>query len=82
MSHQFKEGDLVEWQSPHADLKRAGPPETLHGIIISCKEEPSHLHQPGRKGVGMGTMLEVLFKGSGIEWVSGNQCRVISKIDG
>lgn len=81
MSDQFKEGDLIEWQS----LKTVGgirTTGTLQGLIISRKEMPSHLHKPGQKGVTSGIMLEVLFKGSGIEWVSANQCRVISEVDG
>jgi len=79
MTSQFKEGDLIEWKG----LKTINHPNgvgTLQGIIISCKEMPSHLHQPGRKGVISGTMLEVLFKGNGIEWVSAKQCRIISEV--
>ena len=81
MNYQFNEGDLIEWKS----LKTVGGVRTagtLQGIIISRKEMPSHLHKPGQKGVTSGIMLEVLFKDRGMEWVSANQCRVISEIDG
>jgi len=71
MSNQFKEGDLIEWQTGR-------PAETFRGIIISCREMTSHLHHPGKKGVTSGTMLEVLFEGAPI-WISANQCRIISE---
>lgn len=76
----MKVGDLIEWPSLKTEAGQRTT-TTLQGIIISIKEYPSHLHQPGRKGVTSGTMLEVLFKENGIEWVSANQCRIISEID-
>lgn len=80
MKQQFKEGDLIEWQ-PRRVERTSREINTRQGIIISHKEMTSHLHNPGRKGVTSGIMLEVLFEGSEIEWVSANQCHIVSETD-